>query len=202
MIPAEVASGVVIVSFAVFMTAAQITRRRAIARRGASIRRTYGVGDAATYFFWVPYLVVWLRPGLSVTLPDGVVWIGLALTVGGIAVALWAMATLGRHYDLTLELHGGHELVRRGPYSLVRHPIYTGLAIHSIGACLVTGNLVFIAGTAAVTFPIFVIRARAEERLLRERFGGEYERYAAEVPMLVPGLRGRGRPREEPRRHG
>ena len=49
-------------------------------------------------------------------------------------------------------------------------------------------------GTLFVTLPTFVIRAQAEEQLLREQFGAAYDRYAEEVPMLVPGPRGAGRP--------
>ena len=88
-----------------------------------------------------------------------------------------------------LEIHRGHELVRRGPFVLVRHPVYTGLALHFLGGCVATGNLVLIAGTLLVTLPTFLIRARAEEALLRGQFGPAYDRYAEEVPMLVPGLR-------------
>jgi protein-S-isoprenylcysteine O-methyltransferase Ste14 len=134
----------------------------------------------------VPYLVIALRPGPEVQVPDVLVWIGIALSVLGVAFSLWAIVTLGRHYDLVLEVHQDHELVRRGPYALVRHPVYTGLALHFAGVCLSTGNLLLIAGTLLVSFPAFYLRARAEEALLRERFGAEYERYAGEVPMLVP----------------
>jgi len=185
-IPAALASAVVIASFALFMLVAQVVRARNMARRGASVRRARGVADSATYFFWLPYAIVWLRPGPSLDLGAPLVAGGLALAIGGIAFALWAMATLGRHYDLTLEVHGGHEVVRSGPYAVVRHPLYTGLAIHSLGAILATGNLIFTGGTLLVTLPIFVLRARAEERLLRAELGGDYERYAREVPMLVP----------------
>ena len=113
-------------------------------------------------------------------------WLGVALTVLGIAFSLWAMVTLGRHYDLVLEVHQDHELVRRGHYRLVRHPLYTGLGLHFAGACLATGNLLLIVGTLLVTYPAFYLRARAEERLLLEQFGAQYEKYAQEVPMLVP----------------
>lgn len=182
-------SAVVIASFAAFMVVAQLARARAIARRGGSERRARGIADTATYFFWLPYLVVWLRPGPSLAVAEALVWIGLAGAVGGVLFALAAIAALGRHYDLTLEVHREHELVRTGPYRVVRHPVYTGLAVHSLGACFATGNVLFIVGTLAVTFPIFVARARIEERLMRETFGSEYDRYAREVPMLVPGLR-------------
>jgi protein-S-isoprenylcysteine O-methyltransferase Ste14 len=81
--------------------------------------------------------------------------------------------------------------VRTGPYRFVRHPIYTGLLIHLIGACLATGNLLLVAGTLLVVLPIFYMRARTEERLLREQLGPAYDAYAREVGMLIPFV-GRG----------
>jgi len=72
------------------------------------------------------------------------------------------------------------------------------LALHFIGACLATGNVLLGVGTLFVTLPTFVIRAQAEEQLLRERFGAAYDRYADEVPMLVPGPRRAGRPGRRP----
>ena len=134
----------------------------------------------------MPYLVIALRPGPEVQVPEALAWVGIALSVLGVAFSLWAIVTLGRHYDLVLEVHQDHELVRRGPYALVRHPVYTGLAVHFAGVCLATGNLLLIVGTLLISFPAFYLRARAEEALLRERFGAEYEKYAREVPMLVP----------------
>jgi len=170
----------------VFMVSAQIAQRRAVSRRGATIRTAGGLAALAPYFFWVPYLVIALRPGPEMAMPEGLAWVGIGLGVLGVAFSLWAIVTLGRHYDLVLEVHQDHELVRRGPYALVRHPVYTGLALHFAGVCLATGSALLIAGTLLVSFPAFYLRARAEETLLRERFGAEYEKYAREVPMLVP----------------
>jgi protein-S-isoprenylcysteine O-methyltransferase Ste14 len=175
----------------VFILSAQLAQRRAIARRGATVRTAGGLAALVPYFFWVPYLVIAVRPGPEVEVPDALRWLGVAISVLGVAFSLWSIVTLGRHYDLVLEVHQDHELVRRGPYALVRHPVYTGLAIHFAGACLATGNLLLVAGTLLVSWPSFYARARAEERLLQGRFGAEYEAYAREVPMLVPRLTGR-----------
>jgi protein-S-isoprenylcysteine O-methyltransferase Ste14 len=134
----------------------------------------------------VPYAVIALRPGPELSVPAAVQWLGVALSILGVAFSLWSIVTLGRHYDLVLEVHADHELVRSGPYAVVRHPVYTGLGLHFAGVCLATGNALLIAGTLLVSYPAFYLRARAEEVLLRERFGPEYEKYAREVPMLVP----------------
>jgi protein-S-isoprenylcysteine O-methyltransferase Ste14 len=151
-----------------------------------TIRTAGGLAAMAPYFFWVPYVVIAMRPGPELEVPEALAWVGLALSVLGVAFALWAIVTLGRHYDLVLEVHEDHELIRGGPYALVRHPVYTGLALHFAGICLATGNALLIAGTLVLSFPAFYLRARAEETLLRERFGAEYEKYSREVPMLVP----------------
>ena len=191
MISRDLVSVVVVAAGLVFIATAQIARGRAVARRGASLRVATGVAQWLPYFLWVPYVVAAARIGPEIDVGDALRALGLALCVGGVAVALWAIATLGRHYDLVLEIHAGHEIVRRGPFALVRHPVYTGLALHFIGACLATGNVLLTAGTLFVTFPTFWIRARAEEQLLRAQFGDEYDRYIREVPMLVPGAGGK-----------
>jgi protein-S-isoprenylcysteine O-methyltransferase Ste14 len=184
----EAISFAVIAAGAVFITFAQLARRRAVAARGGSLRVSSGIPQLLPYLFWVPYVVVALRPGPQIAFAEPLKVAGAALSMLGVAISLWAIVTLGRHYDLVLEVHAGHRLVRHGPFTWVRHPVYTGLALHFIGACLATGNLLLIVGTLLVTFPALYARARAEESLLREQFAGEYDRYMDEVPMLVPGL--------------
>jgi protein-S-isoprenylcysteine O-methyltransferase Ste14 len=180
---------VTVVSFAsivTFMLVAQLSRMRGVARRGETLARSRGLAHYIAYFFVVPYIVIAARPGPELEVPEPFRWAGLGLIVLGVGLAVWSIATLGRHYDLELEIHRDHELVRKGPYRFVRHPIYTGLGLHFFGACLATGNLLLIAGTLLVTYPALFLRARTEERLLRERFGAAYDAYAREVGMLVP----------------
>jgi len=171
-----------------FIVLAQFAQRRALSRRGATLRTAGGLAAIVPYFFWVPYIVIWLRPGPEIPIPEALQWVGVVLTLAGIAFSLWAMVILGRHYDLVLEVHQDHELIRRGPYRWVRHPLYTGLGLHFAGVCLATGNLLLIAGTLLVTYPAFYLRARAEERLLREQFGAEYDAFRARTSRLIPGI--------------
>jgi protein-S-isoprenylcysteine O-methyltransferase Ste14 len=175
-----------IASIATFAVVAQLARARGLARRGETVARSGGLAHYVAYFFFVPYVVIAARPGPEIEIPEPLRWIGLAFIVAGVAFSLWAIATLGRHYDLELEIHRDHELVRTGPYRFVRHPVYTGLGLHFAGACLATGNLLLIAGTLLVTYPALYLRARTEERLLRQRFGAAYDEYARRVRMLVP----------------
>jgi protein-S-isoprenylcysteine O-methyltransferase Ste14 len=175
-----------VASIVTFMVVAQLSRIRGRARRGETVARSRGLAHHVAYFFFVPYAVIVARPGPEIDVPEPLRWVGLALVVLGIAFSVWAIAKLGRHYDLELEIHRDHELVRTGPYRLVRHPLYTGLGVHFAGACLATGNLALIAGTLLVTYPALFVRAQIEERLLRERFGAAYDQYARQVGMFVP----------------
>lgn len=175
-----------IASIVTFMAVAQLSRARGLTRRGETVARSGGLAHYVAYFFFVPYVVIGARPGPEIEVPEPLRGVGVVFIVAGVAFSLWAIATLGRHYDLELEIHRDHELVRTGPYRFVRHPVYTGLGLHFAGACLATGNLLLIAGTLLVTYPALYLRARTEERLLRERFGGAYDEYARRVRMLVP----------------
>jgi len=139
---------------------------RLLARVSPGRRRIRHGGTMAQLlpaFVWVPYVVIALRPGPELPLPYAVRWIGLGLIVGGIGFSIWAARTLGRHFDMEVEVHEGHEVVDRGPFAIVRHPVYLGLAVHFIGACLATGNWLLIAGTLFGTFPALYVRAAAEE---------------------------------------
>lgn len=184
----ELVAVVVTGAFVVYLVVAQLARSRGIRARGRTTDRARGFAQLSPTFVFVPYLAVIARPRPELPFPDEVRWVGLGLAVTGVAFALRAMRTLGRHFDLELEVHEGHEVIERGPYAVVRHPIYTGLALHFIGACLATGNLLLVAVTLGASFPAFYLRATAEERLLSGRLGPAYAAYARRVPMLIPFL--------------
>lgn len=166
--------------------AAYAIRARARRARPAVVAEARGLAAYSPYFIWVPYAVIALRPGPEISLPDVPRWLGVVLIVAGPLFMIWSAATLGRHFDVEILVHGAHEVVRTGPYAVVRHPIYAGMALHFVGAMLATGNLLFIAGTLFVSFPALYQRAAAEERLLRAELGAAYAAYARDVPMLVP----------------
>jgi len=169
-----------------YLYLASAIRRRALDRGRRSIARASGLARWLPVFIFVPYLVIGAREGPEVDIPSGLRWVGLALVIAGPAFSYWSAHTLGRHFDLDVEVHGGHEVIDRGPYRIVRHPVYLGIAIHFSGACLATGNVVLIAGTTLLTFPALYLRAAIEERLLRDSLGPAYDGYARRVPMLIP----------------
>ncbi len=173
-------------SMLAYLSLAGAIRRRALAGGRESVARAGGPARWLPFFIFVPYVVIALRRGPELDLPDAVRWLGLAIILAGPAFSFWSASTLGSEFDLDVEVHGDHRIIDRGPYAIVRHPVYLGIAVHFIGACLATGNLVLVLGTLFVTFPALYARASAEERLLRDSLGPAYTAYARRVPMLVP----------------
>jgi protein-S-isoprenylcysteine O-methyltransferase Ste14 len=112
-------------------------------------------------------------------------WIGVALVMAGLAFAIWARVHLGGNWSGTVTVKQGHELIRSGPYGYVRHPIYTGLITALIGTTVASGTVQAAIGLAIIVVA-FVRKSRTEEDFMRETFPGEYQRYSAEVPALIP----------------
>jgi len=112
-------------------------------------------------------------------------WIGLALLVAGLAFACWARVHLGRNWSGSVTVKEGHELIRSGPYAYVRHPIYTGLITAVLGTAITSGTVRAAVGLVIITLSL-LRKLRTEEGFMRETFPGEYERYAAQVPALIP----------------
>lgn len=110
---------------------------------------------------------------------------GLVLVLVGAGLAVWSRLVLARNWSVTIELKVDHELVERGPYRLVRHPIYTGLLLMFLGTALVLGT-----AQAFGAFALFLVihgwKIQAEEALLAERFPQTFAAYKARTKALVP----------------
>jgi protein-S-isoprenylcysteine O-methyltransferase Ste14 len=111
--------------------------------------------------------------------------IGLSLLIAGLAFAIWARVHLGSNWSGTVSIKQGHELIRSGPYALVRHPIYTGLITALLGTTVASGTVHAVIGLAIIIVSL-VRKSRTEEEFMRETFPGEYQRYSAQVPALIP----------------
>jgi len=110
-----------------------------------------------------------------------------ALVVLGLGFSALARAYLGRNWSAEVTVKHRHELVRDGPYALVRHPIYAGMLIALIGTTLMIGKWRALIALALMTTAL-LRKLAVEERFMAEQFGDAYARYRAEVPALIPFL--------------
>lgn len=80
-------------------------------------------------------------------------------------------------------------LIQEGPYAHSRHPQYLSFTVMILGFDLMFRSILGVVFTFVLSIPSVVYRARVEDRLLRERFGKEWEEYAKKVGFLLPKLR-------------
>jgi protein-S-isoprenylcysteine O-methyltransferase Ste14 len=113
--------------------------------------------------------------------------IGFVLTLAGAVFAAWARLTLGANWSGRPSVKAGHELVVTGPYSLARHPIYTGLLVAVIGTSLAVGQYRAILAVALILIAL-AAKITYEERLMLQTFPDDYPRYRARVRALIPGV--------------
>jgi protein-S-isoprenylcysteine O-methyltransferase len=92
---------------------------------------------------------------------------------------------LGGNWSASVTVKQDHRLVRRGPYTIVRHPIYTGLLLALLGTAVALGELRGLLGVV-VAFAAWRAKSRMEEAFMRQEFGLEYATYQGEVKALVP----------------
>ncbi|MDQ0318486.1 protein-S-isoprenylcysteine O-methyltransferase Ste14 [Pararhizobium capsulatum DSM 1112] len=117
-----------------------------------------------------------------------------AVVIGAIlfCTAMWVFRRthkqLGRNWSITLEIRQKHELISAGPYSLVRHPMYTSFLLMGLSQAFLLSN--WVAGMAGlIGFAVlFFLRVDKEERMMLEVFGPEYSAYMAKTKRIIPYL--------------
>ena len=158
---------------------------RAEAQHQALLAPLVNLGAAASMFAF-PYLDTH-RQVASVLLIDSAAmrWVGLILFALGFALLVWARQQLGRWFTPRIAIHVDHELIERGPYSLLRHPFYTGLLTACLGFPAVFGSWAGII-SVGLLLPVILFRIRVEERLLEAEFGERYRVMVGRTKRLVP----------------
>lgn len=120
--------------------------------------------------------------------PPAQLWAALAVVLAGFALCYWARFTLGGNWSGRIVLKQAHELVRRGPYARIRHPIYRGILLAVAGTLAATCYLGAAAG-AALMFIALYIKSQGEEKLLAPVFGDRFAEHLRQTGRFLPRLR-------------
>ena len=140
--------------------------------------------------FFVP--LIWVASGAfsfaEYALSAGPLVAGVMCLVIGLWLFYRSHADLGTNWSITLEIREQHRLITQGVYRRIRHPMYSALALYSIGQALVIPN--WVAGPSnLIAFAILLaLRVQAEERMMVREFGEEYALYSARTKRLIPGV--------------
>ena len=118
---------------------------------------------------------------------EGVRRLGVVMFALGGVLRLAPVFVLGRRFSGLVAIQPDHRLATSGLYGVVRHPSYLGLLLGALGWGLAFRSGVGVA-IALLMIPVVLARIEAEERLLSETFGAEYEAYRARTWRLAPYL--------------
>lgn len=126
----------------------------------------------------------WMQ-ALDFTLPAGLRWFGFVIGLVSIAFLVWTQVELGRQFSPQLQIRQEHQLITAGPYTHIRHPLYTAVIGFGLALALVSAHWIFLAffilSLAGLWF-----RVPKEERMLIDQFGEEYKAYMQRTGKFLP----------------
>jgi protein-S-isoprenylcysteine O-methyltransferase Ste14 len=105
----------------------------------------------------------------------------------------WTHLSLGTLWTANLQIRANHYLVETGPYSRIRHPMYTAIMAWAVSLGFMLANWVPIV-FAGVVMIMLTARVPREEKMMIERFGEEYRAYMKRTGRFLPKFRGRAMP--------
>jgi protein-S-isoprenylcysteine O-methyltransferase Ste14 len=166
---------VLVISFYVLMIWCYLRRGPAVAT--SSSVTAHAAAVAAT---WLPFVLPLLHGA-----PPGPVRQGISdlLLMCGMAWAVWSLHVLGRNVSVLAQ---ARDMVDRGPYRWVRHPLYTGEIVSTLGIAIGANSLAAVA-VWLVLCGLQVYRALREEQVLLQALPG-YRDYRSRTAALLPGL--------------
>jgi protein-S-isoprenylcysteine O-methyltransferase Ste14 len=172
--------------FAFYWLIAAIGVKRTAKRQNPAERILYVIFMAAGFFLLYQENPNW-GPLNRRFLPDKlwIAWLGSALCAAGVLFAIWARRTIGKDWSAEVQIKEGHQLIRCGPYAHIRHPIYTGLLLATLGTALLIGEY---RGLLAVAMFLvgFTRKARKEESFLAAEFGPAFEDHRRHTGFFLP----------------
>ena len=154
--------------------------------------RSEGMSRIAVYIVWAGWWLLFSHGFRTELLSRRVfassistVYAGLAITEVGLIFAILARLYIGKNWSALIQVKEGHELIQTGPYAVVRHPIYSGLMLATLGTAIAYGELGGFLGFAMVV-GAWGYKSRLEEAAMAEQFGAQYGKYRSHVKGLIP----------------
>ncbi len=140
-------------------------------------RELYGLSQCLTILSALWFDPIWQEPGIHQLA-------GFIVFVSGIFIRIWAIRTLGEYYSHMVRTIDRHKIIDTGPYTLLRHPAYSGMITAHLGIVILYFNYVTLLMFALLLIPSIVTRILIEEKTL---FGIQgYEDFARSRKRIIP----------------
>lgn len=120
------------------------------------------------------------------SLPAWAGWLGVALIAGALFVFWRAHADLGLNWSPSLEIREKHELITKGIYGVIRHPMYASQWLWVIAQPLLLQNWIAGLVNLLIFIPFYLLRVQAEEKMMTDKFGDQYREYMKRTGGVLP----------------
>ena len=120
------------------------------------------------------------------SLPAWAGWLGVALIAGALFVFWRAHADLGLNWSPSLEIREKHELITKGIYGVIRHPMYASQWLWVIAQPLLLQNWIAGLVNLLIFIPFYLLRVQAEELMMINKFGDQYREYMKRTGGVLP----------------
>lgn len=118
-------------------------------------------------------------------LPAWLRWLCFIIGLVSLAFLVFVERELGRQFSPQLQLRQEHKLVTSGPYSRIRHPLYTAIYGFGLSLAMVSANWLFVA-FFLLSLVGLNLRVPKEERMMVDQFGNEYRLYMQSTGRYFP----------------
>jgi len=112
-------------------------------------------------------------------------YVGLAVYVIFSWIQVWAYRTLGENYSQDILIKKNHQLIKKGPFKIVRHPQYLSQILIDLGGAAATLSFI-VAPIAIIQIPFILFRASLEDKLLAKHFSDEFAAYKKRSGFIFP----------------
>jgi len=112
--------------------------------------------------------------------------IGLAVFAIFSYIQVQAHKSLGSNYSQEIAIVKDHELIKNKYYRFIRHPQYMGQILSDLGAGVALAGFIILPLVIIVELPLFLLRARREDKLLENHFGDEWIEYKKKSGFIIP----------------
>jgi protein-S-isoprenylcysteine O-methyltransferase Ste14 len=166
-----------------------VEQKEGIEKIGGTVGIIMSVGIIGMFIAIIIFLIdpSWFRWS-QLPLPALLRYIGVITGIFSVPLLIWTHRTLGKYYAPVLELKEEHTLINEGPYTFIRHPMYSVFILFTLSIALISANLFVMIFTLMVIIP-FPFIARKEENMLLNELGGVYQDYMEQTGRFFPIIR-------------
>ncbi len=119
----------------------------------------------------------------KIQLSQAIVIVGVGMYITGAFLALWARVAMDKVWGIPGEYSKNQDkLITTGPFAFSRNPIYLGFLLLYFGFAIAIMSWLVILRIPLLIY--FYKSAKAEEKILEEKFGSKYLTYKSSVPRF------------------